>query len=181
MKEESKLHCVNVISTDYIEPLDYRDRNNQLNQLLVFSLLLAHCKCFSPDRKINSLLLLLLLSDRGLESHWRLCPTNPAEIETLSHILTRCKGTRDTRDRIWPDLLNTIAQYFPENLLLTNNTSDHIKTQFILDCTSMNLENGYRLDICNPDIAHIVRVTRQVCYGIHKDRTRQLKVLGLIK
>ena len=64
-----------------------------------------------------------LAHDRGIDPHCRLCQalsSHPAPAEDLVHLLTRCRGTADTRNRVMPNLLNTIAQHFPSNRLLTN-------------------------------------------------------------
>ena len=68
-----------------------------------------------------------------------------APAEDLVHLLTRCKANADTRNRIMPELLNIVAHSFPSNQLL-KNTSHDLLTQFILDCSSINLS----VDICVP-------------------------------
>ena len=66
--------------------------------------------------------------------------------ETICHILTECRGTIEPRTKIWPELLNVVSQQFPENSILRKTPSNTIATQFILDCTSLNLPNEYILD-----------------------------------
>ena len=123
----------------------------------------------------------VLAYERGIDPQCRLCPPiygSPLPSETLTHILSQCTGTRDPRTRLWPDLLNTVQQFFPQNGILSSITSPHIMTQFILDCTSLNLLNGYRISITHPEAGQVFRVTRQYCYAIHTERVRQLKRLG---
>ena len=53
-----------------------------------------------------------LAHDRGIDPHCRMCQAqshHPAPAEDLVHLLTRCRATADTRDRIMPVLLNTVA------------------------------------------------------------------------
>ena len=77
-----------------------------------------------------------LASDQDIEPHCRMCEllsSQPSPVEDLEHILTRCRATADTRNRIIPELLNTLAGYYPGNGFLTNITHATL-TQFILDC-----------------------------------------------
>ena len=118
--------------------------------------------------------------DRGSNPQCRICPPSSAPPETITHILLQCTGTTDSRNRVWPELLNTVAAIFPNNQILSNVTSPEVATQFILDCTSLNLPNGYRIDICHPGAATIFQRARQYCYAVHSERTNKLKRLGLI-
>ena len=123
-----------------------------------------------------------LARERGGDPRCRICTSTqhgPAPAENLVHILTMCRGTEDTRQRILPELLNTVLQYFPSNQILVKH--DHqTMTQFILDCSSPNLANSTRIDQNHPDIIHITRICRNMCYGIHSERIRKLKSFGLI-
>ena len=122
----------------------------------------------------------IIARDRGSDPKCRLCPS-PAPPETITHVLTQCCGTREVRNRIWPELLNTIATNFPSNLMLSEEKATHTATQFVLDCTSLNLRNGYRIEICHPAAAHVFSITRQFCYAVHMERSRKLKKLGHVR
>ena len=53
-----------------------------------------------------------LAHDRGVAPQCRMCQLishHPAPAEDMVHLLTRCRATADTRGRIMPDLLNTVA------------------------------------------------------------------------
>ena len=128
-----------------------------------------------------------LAHDRGVPPHCRLCttPTSPApqhppEEEEMTHILTRCRATRQTRQRLLPDLLNLVASYDPDHGLLSGATHD-ILTQFILDSTSLNLPADYRVSPRHPLYHHIARQCCHITHAIHKDRTRQLTTLGFLR
>ena len=85
--------------------------------------------------------------DRGLEPHCRICKNmsnKPAPAEDLAHVLTRCRATSDTRNKYIPDLFNTVACYLPNNALLSSTTHEHL-TQFILECSSLNLPVDLRI------------------------------------
>ena len=118
--------------------------------------------------------------DRGVGPHCRLCsalhPAAPAPAETMLHLLTRCRGTADTRYRIIPELLNTILLYFPTNDLLKNQNHEHL-TQFILDPTSINLPASTRISHDHPALLPVLHICRKLCFPIHKDRTKQLKTM----
>ena len=123
-----------------------------------------------------------LAADRGLDPSCRLCqsyPHLPAPPEDLEHLLARCKSTMETRHRYLPEALNTVAKYFPTSKILTNTNTD-ILTQFLLDCSSLNLANDIRIPNNHPNFTEITRQCSIMINGIHKDRTRQLKDLGLL-
>ena len=123
-----------------------------------------------------------LARERGGNPQCRICPSSqqhPAPEENVVHILAQCRGTADTRNRIIPELLNTVHQYFPSNQIL--DKPGHLNlTQFILDCSSPNLPNGARIDPNHPNITNIIRICRNMCHAIHQDRMKQLKAMGLL-
>ena len=53
--------------------------------------------------------------------------------------------------------------------------------QFILDCTSLNLPNGFRIDISHPGNHEILIAPCQYCYIVNSDRVQQLKKLNLVQ
>ena len=125
-----------------------------------------------------------LAHDNRSEPYCRLCSnfislsalTKPP-IEDIVHVLTGCKGTRDTRERIMPDLLNTVSDHFPRNRILENPSHEVV----IIDCSSLNLDNDMRINHCHPDFTLITKQCSSFIYAIHSDRLRQLKRLGAIK
>ena len=123
-----------------------------------------------------------LAHDRGADPHCRMCQQimhHPAPAEDMVHVLTRCRGTADTRGRVIPDLLNTLAQLIPKNNLLSSYTNE-LLTQFMLDCTSLNLPVNIRVPPSHPGFNTIARLCSTVIYAIHKDRSRQMKAMGLL-
>ena len=117
-----------------------------------------------------------LANDRKTnDPHCRICK---APCEDIKHVLTECRGTAETRHRIFPDLLNMVAMITPNNELLNPHTlTSTTLTQFILDCGSMNLNNSYRLSYAHPGTREIFRISRDWCFSIHKMRTKLLKQL----
>ena len=56
---------------------------------------------------------------------------------------------------------------------------DHrMLTQFILDCTSFNLPDDYRLNVNDKKVNQIFKLTRDLCYSIHSSRIKSLKDLA---
>ena len=96
------------------------------------------------------------------------------------HILTRCRATAETRSRILPDLLNLLAQYHPNHGLLLQHAHSTL-TQFILDCTSLNLPSSHRISPKHPLYRDIARKCSDIVYAIHTDRAQQLKNMGLLR
>ena len=123
-----------------------------------------------------------LAHDRGLDPHcrlWQALSSRPAPAEDLAHLLTRCRGTADTRNSVMPNLFNTITQHCPSNRLLLSPAHD-LLTQFVLDCASLNLPTDIRIPPTHPGYASITRNCSLFINSIHKNRTRQLKAMGLL-
>ena len=78
-----------------------------------------------------------------------------------------------------PTLLNTVAHYNAANAILKEPTSTTL-TQFLLDCSSLNLPTDVRIDPALPGFSDIARQCSLIISAIHRDRVRQLKTLGLL-
>ena len=63
-----------------------------------------------------------------------------------------------------------------EHAQLKNNTN--ALTQYIIDCTSLNLENDFRVSLNDPMMTEIYLTARHMVNAIHHSRTRQLKALS---
>ena len=124
-----------------------------------------------------------LAHDRGVSPHCRMCQHTThlqAPTENMVHLLTRCRATADTRVRLMPDILNLVSDLIPNNRLLTSPTHDQL-TQFLLDCSSLNLASDIRVPHTHPGHKLIARQCSTTIYAIHMDRTRQMKKLNLLK
>ena len=123
-----------------------------------------------------------LSHDRGSDPHCRLCSAlshhKAAPVEDIEHILTKCLATSDTRQDRLAILMNTIA--YPCDLILNMNQSPKVLTQFILDCSSLNLPNDVRISPDHPSFTDITRQCSYYVYAVHKHRIRELKSLGLL-
>ena len=105
-----------------------------------------------------------------------LCP----EPDTIEHILVACRSTAEVRRRLYPELLNTVAQVQPLCALLQpQQPPPSVLVQFILDCTSINLPESYRIPAHNPGIFKICKVSRDWCFAVSKERSRLLKPCSL--
>ena len=114
-----------------------------------------------------------LALDQGANPACRLCL---ATVENIDHIIARCRSTHELRERLRPELLNTVAVVAPTCKLLVNPASKHL-TQFLLDCTSLTLPNPYRLSPQNSEISKVFKIARDWCHAITNERFRQLKSL----
>ena len=103
-------------------------------------------------------------------------PGKPAQTEDMTHILTGCRVTADTRARIIPDLLNTLSLHLPSNSLLRHPNQTNL-TQFVLDPTSLNLPLDIRISPTHPALHLVLPICRTLCFAIHKDRSRCLKLI----
>ena len=130
----------------------------------------AHLKLLTGDFLSHE----LLSRERGSSPRCRICPS---DTESTQHIISECSATSDTRQRLYPELLNLIASIQPGSHLLYNNTPPNILTQFILDPTSLNLSNGFRISPLHPRVNELFSFSRDWCYAITNHRNRLLKAL----
>ena len=121
--------------------------------------------------------------DRGTDPQCRLCSSlvcdGPAPVEDIEHLLSICRATRETRENRLVILLNTIAHLCRDNSLVLNQSSS-LLTQFVLDCSSLNLSPDFRISPDHPAFTDITRQCSYYVHAVHRDRKRQLKNLGLL-
>ena len=110
-----------------------------------------------------------LAINHGTNPKCRLCP---APVESTEHILTQCTGTADIHRRMLPELLNIVHHMQPSSMILADQ-STHL-TQFILDCTSINLPDSYRIPAHNPGVFEVFRLSRDWCHAVGRERSRLL-------
>ena len=75
-------------------------------------------------------------------------------IEDIEHVLTQCVGTSDTRRAKLPALLSLASTAKSTINIEKISSNNSILTQFLLDCTSCNLDNDTRisaLSACRTD------------------------------
>ena len=112
----------------------------------------------------------LALDQPSLDPACKLCL---APVESTEHVLVSCSATADIRQRILPELMNTVAHVQPNSYILNNPPASQL-AQFILDCTSINLEERIRIPAHNPGVSQIFRVSRDWCYAVSSERARLL-------
>ena len=108
------------------------------------------------------------------------CKLCLATVESTEHVLITCRATADVRQRLYPELMNAVAKVQPTSHILQNPTA-HQLTQFILDCTSINLGENFRIPAHNPGIAEIFRMSRDWCFALSNERGRLLRLLSVNK
>ena len=98
----------------------------------------------------------------------RSCPETAPENENLAHILTQCYAYLDIRERIFPEYSNvckaTKSEICFEDILRRQDSL----CQFILDPTSLNLEE--RVNIKDPALPDLLKISRDYCYAINSRR-----------
>ena len=102
---------------------------------------------------------------------------SPPPVEDIEHVLTRCAGTAEIREKKLEELLSVIvtAKTPINHHLLRQNSS--ILAQFILDCSSNNLDNDTRISQSDPVMMEIYIMARHLINAIHCERTRKIKLL----
>ena len=71
------------------------------------------------------------------------CVLCEALLDSTEHVLASCRSTSHVRDRLLPELLNTVAMVQPlcQILEMDPSPSPHILIQFVLECSSPNIQN----------------------------------------
>ena len=106
-----------------------------------------------------------------------LCPA-PAPSESVEHVLVSCIATAEVRRRLYPELLNVVAQVQPLCGILHSHPPQpsSVLAQFILDCTSFNLPESCRIPTHNPEVSKVCKISRDWCFAISSERSRLLKL-----
>ena len=120
-------------------------------------------------------------SRSGGGPHCRLCPAvapqSSPPSEDIQHVLTECTGTAEIRRAKLPELM-LLASSAKSVISVEKIFGDPaILTQFLLDCTSNNLDNDARISACDPTAGDIYLQARHTINAIHCERLRQIKSL----
>ena len=103
------------------------------------------------------------------------CRTCKQESESISHIISQCSAYNSIRDRIFLEF-SEVCKFTKNSINFENLKSDEsVLTQFILDPTSFNLKN--RVNIGDPAVPALFKLSRDLCTAIHAERTRKLREL----
>ena len=123
-------------------------------------------------------------SQSGGSPHCRICSSTehsdelqPAPEEDISHILTECVGTKEIRETILPKIEAASRKTKCPIDFQVIKKSPKILTQYLLDCTSLNLNNNMRVNISDEAASDIYREARHFIHAVHLERARILKVL----
>ena len=95
------------------------------------------------------------------------CKLCSAPVESTEHVLTNCSATSECRCQILPELLNIFAAVQPMSQVINNPTTPNL-AQFLLDCTSINLDSSLLVPAHNPKVSDIFKVTRDWCFAANK-------------
>ena len=82
------------------------------------------------------------------------------------------------RERILPQVLSVVSTVTPNNKITAEYDRLDLLVQFLLDCTSLNLDNSVRININQPGVESIFSICSDYCYAVHRERTRKLSLLG---
>ena len=58
-------------------------------------------------------------------------------------------------------------------------TSEDLFTQFLVDPTSFNLPDKYRINLDDAKLTQINKIARHLCYSVSQQRLQKLRVLTL--
>ena len=141
---------------------------------------LLHVATVQDVKKLRTHIKLLtgdfLTAERAAINNQNANPQCNTQVETISHILVQCRALSDVRDRLFPELMNTVCRVQPSSSILCNPSPIDL-TQFILDCTSINLDSTTRVPAHNPDIKLIFRISCDWCYVLTNERQHLIQKL----
>ena len=96
--------------------------------------------------------------------------------ESVSHIVATCSAYEVIRTKIMQEI-GQLCILSKSTIIFEDLKKDPNKlTQFILDPTSFNLET--RMNISDPTITEMFRLSKDLCQSIHTERTKILKQLS---
>ena len=116
-----------------------------------------------------------LVPRRILENHDSCILCGTTYIEIHEHLLVICNDPvlKDLRNRLLPELLNIVSLAYHNCAILLELPDPSILAQFLLDCTSLNLPDGYRVPLNLPGIHEIFRISRDWCHGTARETLRR--------
>ena len=104
--------------------------------------------------------------------HCRLCLS---PIEDIMHVVACCDATAVSRHKLLFEL--SVVTSFTVNKIdfseITKNPNT--LTQYILDCTSLNLNNKYRVNVQDNAVYAVFKKSREFIFKIHTERIQKLK------
>ena len=134
-----------------------------------------HLKFLTCDYMCNEL---LSKNQPAISAACELCS---AELDSIEHVMVSCKALSEVRSRLYPELVNTVLNVQPTCQLLQLPPPPWILTQFILDFTSLNLPESYRIPAHNPGISAVWKISRDWCFSVNNERSRLLKNIKKMK
>ena len=117
---------------------------------------------------------------QGGSPHCRLCQAegstaDDSPSENIVHILTQCSTYLPIRSRILHQMeIICVSSKSGINFKTILENSEHL-SQFILDCTSLNLP--VRINTSDEICQRLFQLSRDLCCGIIKIRTKKIKEL----
>ena len=107
-----------------------------------------------------------------------LCKLCRSENETISHIIGVCTTYDERRGRIVQQI-SDVCLHSKSSINIQNIVNNpQTLTQFILDPSSINLEE--RMHLSDPIVQQLFKLSRDLCYGIHSERIWKLQRLKKI-
>ena len=134
-------------------------------------------KCLTSDYYTYS----VRAAHTGGSDHCRICVSKDDDgnrpTEDIVHVIAGCDATSDIRQKMLEDVI-VAAGNTKVPIDITSILSNQITlTQFLLDNTSLNLDNSQRVNISDIASLQIFKQSRKLISAIHAERLRKLKQL----
>ena len=109
--------------------------------------------------------------------HWSSMLSLPVVCESYAHILTQCRATADVPDLLNPELVNAV-QHVEPTCNISNFLTDEMLTQFIINPSSMKLQNLYSAPKTPWSVQYLSRLV--LCSFFRKKKNAEESALVLV-
>ena len=115
----------------------------------------------------------------GGSPHCRLCL---APVEDLPHVVSSCPELEEPRQSVTNGLEQLLVRSSTQDTVSISGeqferlvADDELFTQFVVDPTSFNLPDPYRINVNDANLIQICKLTRNLCFSINQLRIRKLR------
>ena len=103
-------------------------------------------------------------------------------VEDLPHVVSSCPKLEEPRQSVTNGLEQLLVRSSTQDTVSISGeeferlvADDELFTQFVVDPTSFNLPDPYRINVNDANLIQICKLTRNLCFSINQLRIRKLR------